>query len=584
MLFTMKLRASLLIVLLTFFYVLAQAQQDLPHVMGESEKNLMPSYLQNRVSPGTGTFSVLPPTSPVRTIAEWEELQGLVIGWVSYTSMLREIVRAAKQECRVYILSPNAQTVFNYLAAGGVDTVNVTVLNIPFNSVWSRDYGPWSAYTNNVDTLITIDWTYNRPRPADDASPVGIATAINTPIYQTTTAPNDLIHTGGNFMCDGFGTGFSSNLILNENPTHTESEIDTIMSKFMGIKRYIKMPILPYDAIHHIDMHMKLINEETLVMGQYPLGVADGPQIEANLQYILANHNSVYGTPYKVIRIPMPDDNGAYPNTNGDYFTYTNSSFINKTLIVPTYNIPEDSVALNIYRQALPGYTVTGINSTASIGALGALHCITKELGTADPLLISHQQLSDTYNTASPYQVIALMQHRTGIQTATLFYRTDTVMPYLQVSMMPMIGNPGYFAGPIPPQPAGTRIYYYVSATAVSGKQQVRPLPAPAAYFYFNVLNNVGIAEANNAQVFVEDVFPNPASAITCIALKIASQTSLTVSLTDILGKNVKTVFKGESLPGDKKVFFNASELSVGIYAVRIETASQTVTRKIVIK
>ena len=65
----------------------------------------------------------------------------------------------------------------------------------------------------------------------------------------------DAIHTGGNFMTDGFGTGFSSNLILNENPTKTSAQIDTIMSHYMGINRYIKMTTLPYDQIHHIDMH-----------------------------------------------------------------------------------------------------------------------------------------------------------------------------------------------------------------------------------------------------------------------------------------------------------------------------------------
>ena len=55
------------------------------------------------------------------------------------------------------------------------------------------------------------------------------------------------------------------------------------MNKFLGVDRYIKMNTLPYDQIHHIDMHMKLLDEETLLVGQYPPGIADGPQIEANL-------------------------------------------------------------------------------------------------------------------------------------------------------------------------------------------------------------------------------------------------------------------------------------------------------------
>ena len=69
-------------------------------------------------------------------------------------------------------------------------------------------------------------------------------------------------------MCDGFGTGFSSKLTLDENTLHTEAEVDTIMKKFMGINRYIKMETLPYDDIHHIDMHMKLLDEETILMAE----------------------------------------------------------------------------------------------------------------------------------------------------------------------------------------------------------------------------------------------------------------------------------------------------------------------------
>ena len=33
-------------------------------------------------------------------------------------------------------------------------------------------------------------------------------------------------------------------------------------------------------------MHMKLLNEETLLVAEYPEGLSDGPQIEENLQYI----------------------------------------------------------------------------------------------------------------------------------------------------------------------------------------------------------------------------------------------------------------------------------------------------------
>lgn len=560
------------------------------HRMSESEKYIVPFYMNSRGIQPTAS-ALTPPTSPVRTIAEWEELQALMVGWKSYPSILRQIVAAAKQETRVIIVytTPDTQTsLINYLAAGGVDTVNVTFLAAPVNSVWSRDYGPWSAYTNDVDSLITIDWIYNRPRPSDDAVPAVISNYLGTPLYQTTTAPWNLVHTGGNFMTDGFGTGFSSALVYDENGSgggfglnHTTAVVDSIMNSFMGINRYIIMNTLPYDQIHHIDMHMKLLDEQTLLVGQYPPGIADGPQIEANLQFVLANYNSIYGNPYRVVRILMPDDNNLYPSNGGDYFTYTNSSFINKTIILPIYGIPEDTIALRIYRESLPGYKVVPINCVSMIGALGALHCITKELGTSDPLLISHQSLENTTDTLNSYVVNALMQHRSGINTATLFWRTDTLMGWNSVNMtFTGIGNS--WTGLIPAQSLGTTVYYYVAATAISGKSQVRPLPAPAGHWKFEVTGTTGIAQ--NLIDEIQPVFPNPCNAVTCIPVHLAKSGHIQVRLFDASGRFIQQIFQGNKSAGENKFFFDAKSLSNGMYFIEMRTEKNISLAKVAVR
>ncbi len=555
--------------------------QSLPHVMTPSERAAMPFYLQSRV--GSSTAISTPPSSPVRTMAEWEELQGLLITWTSYQSILKEIVRYAKEETRVFVVCSNPATVISYLNSNGIDTVNVSFLQFPFNSVWGRDYGPWSAYTNDVDTLLTIDWIYNRPRPNDDNIPVLLGNYLNTPVYQTNTSPWNLIHTGGNFMTDGFGTGFSSNLILDENPAKTEAQIDSIMSQFMGIDRYIKMNTLPYDQIHHIDMHMKLLDEETIMMGQYPPGIADGPQIEANLLYVINNFNSVFGTPYKVVRIPMPADGNSYPGSGGRYFTYTNSSFVNKTVIVPAYNIPSDTTALRIYREALPGYKVYGINSLASIGALGSLHCITKEVGTSDPLLISHQPLPDTYDDVNPYSVQALMKHRSGISAGTLYYRTDTLQPYLSVPMTQGF-NPDYWVADIPAQPVGSEVFYYVQAQAVSGKQQVRPMPAPEGYWRFKVLGTGSAGTGEGQEISLLPVFPNPSKGITCIPVMVSKSDFIEVSIKDMLGRNSREIYKGYPLLGENRYFIDTTSFPSGVYVITIKTGDSGFQQKLVVR
>lgn len=555
--------------------------QDLPAGFAPGEQDKMGLYLQglqNQLRSGITT----PPSSPVRTAAEWEEIQALTITWTSYQSVLKEIVRYAREETQVYIVCSDSNSVKTYLVNNNIPLSNIHYVIAPYNSIWIRDYGQNTVYTNNVDSLLLVDWIYNRPRPKDDTIPSVLANTLNIPLYETRTAPYDLIHTGGNFMSDGFGTAFSSELVLDENPSKTSAEIDSIMYKFMGIMNYIKMPTLPYDGIHHIDMHMKLLDEQTLLVGQYPTGVADGPQIEANLQYVLSNYNSVFGTPFKVIRIPMPPDiNGQYPDSWGDYTTYTNAVFVNKTILLPLYYQQYDTTALRIWKEALPGYRIIGINCNSIIQASGAIHCITHCIGTSDPLLISHQPLSNTTNTTTPYQVDALMMHRSGIAAASLYYTTDTTQPYLAV---PMTANiPGdTWTGYIPAQPAGTQVFYYVQAQSVSGKQQVRPLPAPQAYWKFDV---TGPASAQEETILeIKPVYPNPSKGITCIPIVLSSASLGKIVMYNMLGEEVATIHEGKMPAGEKNYFINTMNIAPGAYTIVVQTNESTQMHKLMVK
>jgi agmatine/peptidylarginine deiminase len=459
--------------------------QDLPHWMTEEESVMWKNY----TAPFNPLFSD-PPPSPVRGMAEWEELQGIIITWTSFQSILRQIVDYAQEEGKVFIICSDSNSVKSYLLAGGVPLYNLEFLITSFNSIWVRDYGPWTAYTNDIDTLNIIDWIYNRPRPLDDITPVFFANYIYAPIYQTTTPPYDLIHTGGNLMVDGHGTAFSSKLILNENPGKTEAQIDEIMSKFLGINRYIKMNNLPYDVIHHIDMHIKLLDEETLLVGQYPTGISDGPQIEANLQYVLNNFQTCFGKPFNVIRIPMPPEGGQYP-PQGDYRTYTNSMIVNKTVIIPTYEYQYDTTAFRIYREAMPGYNIVGINSNSIIPSLGAIHCIVKEVGVFDPIWISHAKLDPIVETADLIQIKAVIKTKSGIAEASVFWSADTALGFNLSTMQFISGDTAL--GYIPAQTDSTEIFYYISATSNSGRTVTKPLVAPDGVYKFLVDNPVPV-------------------------------------------------------------------------------------------
>ena len=574
----------------------AQERRDLPIGLAPWEVPLIPAYRESRANAGRGITT--PPTFPVRTMGEWEEIQTLVVTWTSYTGILKQIVRAAKEECEVLIVCDDAASVTSYLQNanyGGPinDLDNVSFLEANFNSVWSRDFGPEVIYKNEVDSLFLLDWIYNRPRPQDDALSDAIGTAKGINVFSTTQAPYDLVHTGGNFMADGFGTAFSSELVLDENgpggqynqTVKTEAQVDAIMQQFMGIvpERYIKMTTLPYDGIHHIDMHMKLIDEETLLIGEFPTGQSDGPQLETNIQGIMGNYNSTFGTPYRIVRIPMPSSTGGSFPPSASYRTFANNVFVNKTVLVPTYREQVDTIGLRILRGSLPGYNVVGIDCDNSdqniISASGAIHCITKGIGVADPLLIKHQRLTDTYETVQPYIVDAYIRHRSDIAAAEVYWTTDTAAGFTAV---PMTAGPNntWTAG-IPPQVAGSDVFYYIHATANSGKQQVRPIVAPDGWWKFEVLDiNASVDEG--AAPMITEVFPNPSASLIMLTLNVP-RGPVHVYLADATGRTQMELHNG-NLPADNRVFADISGLSSGTYVVVAESASGRSLQRVVRK
>ncbi len=589
---------NILLLGLILLYGSAFSQEiPLPRGLSDQEKSMV-AWEQFVTPINAFAYIPTPPPYPVRHMAEWEELQALAITWRSFPGILTEIAYHAAQEVKVTIFC-NTETVKanaeNSLLNAGANMDNIEFVIAPNNSIWIRDYGPNCIYKNDVEELNFVDWVYNRNRPDDDDLPLSVASYFGLPLYSTSEPPYRLVNTGGNFTSDGRGNAFASKLIFEDNGPNSdftdaplsEAEIDGILDDFMGIQRYTKLETLLFDKIHHIDMHMRLLDEETLMVGQYPTGIADGPQIEANLQYVLDNFMSCYGTPYKVVRIVQPPaSNGLYPNFGGDYRTYTNSVFVNKTILVPVYEEKYDTTALRIYKEQFPGYKVVGIDCNDIIPYSGALHCITKEIGATDPLWITHQRHPDVEEndlfTASGYTITAGLKHKSGIAGATVYYTVDTTADYQPLQMQPN-GNPVEWTVNIPHQPDNSIVYYYISGTSNSQKSGIRPLAAPDGHYKFRVSQIVSSIAVVQAPMF-KPIYPNPAKATTVVPVQANTPTYAEISLHDIHGQAIESIFTGQLSIGDSRFYFDASVLPAGVYFVTMRTASNLSSQKLVVR
>ena len=558
----------------------SQENEVLPKGLTKTEKGILSQFQfkSNRMSD--------PPSGPVRAAAEWEEVEYLVIRWTSnYQNILRQIVEVGVEECKVIITTQNQSSVAAYLTNAGVDLTNVIFLNTQSNSIWIRDYGGNTIYSDDVGERAYADWIYNRPRPFDDVMPTAHANLLGFPIYVTNTGTNDLVNTGGNYMSDGLGNAFASNLVLDENAlgnpygvsAKTEAEIDGIMNLYMGIENYIKMETLPYDGIHHIDMHMKLLDEETLLVSKYPEGVADGPQIEANIDYVLSNFQSPFGTPYDVVWIDAPPSTGGnYPDTGGYYRTFSNAVFVNKSILVPTYRPEVDVPALAYIQELLPGYNVVGIDvdnpDENLIASLGAIHCIVHTIGVEDPLWIVHQPI-DEANANTTVSVDAIIKHSSGINNATVFWREEGASDFNE-NVMSLVSGDDWSSGlSIPTSPIN--VEYYIEAEANSGKSLTRPIVAPEGYWTINVEN---LSTDDWAINNISAPYPNPTHDKVSFNLNNING-FINISIYNILGQKL---FHTSIENGNGIITLSLEESWKGTLLVSFEGDFGSVTKKVI--
>ena len=88
--------------------MMAQEVVDLPKGLTEAEKDLISDFqfTSNRITP--------PPSTAVRAAAEWEEVEYLVVTWnPNFQGILRQIVAAGVNECKVVITTENETSVSN---------------------------------------------------------------------------------------------------------------------------------------------------------------------------------------------------------------------------------------------------------------------------------------------------------------------------------------------------------------------------------------------------------------------------------------------------------------------------------------
>ena len=101
----------------------------------------------------------------------------------------------------------------------------------------------------------------------------------------------------------------------------------------------------------------------------------------------------------------------------------------------------------------------------------------------------------------------------------------------------------------------------------------------------FDVIDPGTVSLNEGASIQLNEIYPNPANAITVIPISSTRQQQVKkIKLFNLQGSLVKEIYKGEISAGEKNFFINASKYPSGLYQVIIETEEYEQIQKLVIE
>jgi agmatine deiminase len=193
-----------------------------------------------------------------------------------------------------------------------------------------------------------------------------------------------LVLEGGSIDTNGAGVLLTTEeCLLSEvqqrNPGVSKEQLERAFSDYLGIDQVIWLHkgAAGDDTHGHVDDITRFVAENTILTCIEPNTHDENHlPLAENLDRLRSARNR-QGKSFKVIELPMPApvlfDSQRLPAS------YANFYIANGLVLMPTFNDPNDRIALNILAECFPTRKVTGIHCTDFIWGLGALHCMTQQ-------------------------------------------------------------------------------------------------------------------------------------------------------------------------------------------------------------
>lgn len=333
----------------------------------------------------------------VRLPAEWEPQDAILIAfpsaksdWFTYwddiISCYVNIIKVLASYQPLIIICDNEDELRTFLK--DQDLSNIKIIKQNINDTWTRDYAAITVQRD--EEFVLYDFMFNGwglKFAADKDN------QINKHLWETglfnakDIIIQDIVLEGGSIESDGKGTLMTtSNCLLspNRNPHLSKDFIEEKMKNIFGLQQILWLEnghLVGDDTDSHIDTLARFCDENTIAYLQCTdpnaMHYADFKKMEMELK----EFKTLDGKPYELVPLPLTeaifakDDNRQLPAS------YANFLIMNDVVLMPTYNVPQDAVALEQLQKAFSKSSkrVEGIDCRALILQHGSLHCITMQ-------------------------------------------------------------------------------------------------------------------------------------------------------------------------------------------------------------
>ncbi|MBZ5646801.1 MAG: agmatine deiminase family protein [Acidobacteriia bacterium] len=351
-----------------------------------------------------------------RMPAEWEPHSGTWLAWPHNKTdwpgkfapipwVYAEIVRHLARHERVYLIVQNAKAredARKVLTRAHVPLDNVDFFLWPTNRGWLRDTG--AIFVSDGKRLTALDWLFNAwakydDWQLDDKLPARIAARLKLPRVQpiiqchpervsTREGPavrkHRIVLEGGSIDVNGRGTLLTTEecLLSTEqarNPGLTRTQYEEVFEEYLGVRKtiWLNRGIAGDDTHGHVDDIARFVSPDTVVA---PIETdRSDPNYDPLLENveILRRATDQDGRPLTVLELPMPAP--VWFNRQRLPASYANFYICNGRVLVPTFDDPNDRVALNLLAHVLPGRQIIPIYCGDLVIGLGTLHCMTQQ-------------------------------------------------------------------------------------------------------------------------------------------------------------------------------------------------------------